>query len=157
VNYNPVAGLLEMAKMPLEDKRSTAVFVPQPEERYWTILKRPGACSFSGFVVPSLTGISMIDGMPAAGCKLSHYYGLSLFRHRTGPQTEEEQSAAVVCERAVSAGFDEVIVLHFDADGRMSRRKVMCRGSGGRRSGWMQPALTSKVAKRLSSPRRWLP
>ena len=130
VNYNPVAGLLELAKMPLEEKRSTAVFVPQGEEKYWTILKRPGACSFSGFVVPSLTGISMIDGMPAAGCKLSHYYGLSLFRHRTGPQTEEEQSASVVCERALSAGFDEVIVLHFEADGRMSPRKFMCRGSG---------------------------
>jgi uncharacterized membrane protein len=130
VNYNPVAGLLELAKMPLEEKRSTAVFVPQSEDKYWTILKRPGACSFSGFVVPSLTGISMIDGMPAAGCTLSHYYGLSLFRHRTDPQTEEDQSPAVVCARAVSAGFDEVIVLHFDADGRMSRRKVMCRGSG---------------------------
>ncbi|HMA20504.1 MAG TPA: hypothetical protein VKO87_06850, partial [Gemmatimonadaceae bacterium] len=60
VNYNPVGGLLELARMPLEEKRSTAVFVPQSEEKYWTILKRPGACSFSGFVVPSLTGMAMI-------------------------------------------------------------------------------------------------
>jgi hypothetical protein len=127
VNYNPIQGLLQLNRLPLQDKETSLVFVPQSETKYWTILKRPGACAFSGFVVPSLTGIAMIDGMPAADCRLSPYYGLSLFRHRTGPQTEAE--ARDICLRLNDSRFDRVIELHFDDAGRMSTT-VVCNRSG---------------------------
>ncbi len=129
VNYNPVMGLLSLAGIPLGEKEVTAVFVPQNEQRYWTILKRPGACAFSGFVVPSLTGMAMIDGMPAADCKLSPYYGLSLFPHRTTAQVEADTARLALCRKARAAGFRQVIKLHFDVEGRMSRNTIGC-GSG---------------------------
>jgi hypothetical protein len=128
VNYNPVTGLLDLSRIPLSQKETSVVFVPQSETRYWTILKRPGACAFSGFVVPSLTGIAMIDGMPAADCKLSPYYGLSLFPHRTRPQTEADLTTEAICAKAGSAGFTRVIKLSFDNDGRMSSRIIICNG-----------------------------
>jgi hypothetical protein len=125
-NYHPIQGLLALGRIPLSEKQRSVVFVPQSEKPYWNILKRPNACAFSGFVVPSLSGIAMVDGMPRPDCKLSPYYGLSLFEHRTHPQTDAEASDPAVCQRARSKGFDRVIRLHFDEIGRMSRRVIQC-------------------------------
>jgi hypothetical protein len=125
-NYNAVQGLLSLASTPLEVKRHTAVFVPQSETKYWTILKRSNACAFGGFVVPSLTGMSMVDGMPAADCKLSPYYGLSLFQRRTSAQRPEDITPQAICARAARLGFKEVLELHFDAAGRMTTIPLQC-------------------------------
>jgi len=125
-NFNPVVGLLALSGLPQAEKRRSAVFVPQNEDRYWTILKRPGACSFSGFVVPALTGISMVDGMPPVGCALSPYYGLSLYHKRDRAQTEADAMPVNVCARAVGLGFERVIRLHFDESGRMSSSVTEC-------------------------------
>jgi hypothetical protein len=126
-NYYPVMGLLSLAGMPLSEKRHTAVFVPQAEWKYWSILARPNACGFSGFVVPSLTGIAMIDGMPDAQCKLSPYYGLSLFEKRAGLQSDAEITPAKLCTRAAAKGFDRVLQLHFDDRGVVSTSVHECR------------------------------
>jgi hypothetical protein len=103
------------------------VFVPQAEGKYWSLLARPNACGFSGFVVPSLTGIAMIDGMPDARCKLSPYYGLSLFEKRTRLQSDADMTPAALCTRAAAKGFDRVLQLHFDDRGVMSTSVHECR------------------------------
>jgi hypothetical protein len=125
-NYNAIEGLLALNAIPLSDKERSVVFVPQKEKPYWNILKRPNACAFGGFVVPSLTGIAMIDGMPRPDCKLTPYYGLSLFERRTHPQTEDESMDAAVCQKAGRKGFERVIRLDFDDTGRMSQRVIVC-------------------------------
>ncbi|MEO8192546.1 MAG: hypothetical protein ABI681_01765 [Gemmatimonadales bacterium] len=125
-NYKPVEGLLEISRMPLAEKRRTAVFVPQSEVRYWQMLRRPGACTFSSYVVPSLTGMSMVDGMPPVGCKLSRYYGLSLYRPRVQPQLPGDTTSAALCGRAVKEGFERVLMLRFDSAGTVSRKPIDC-------------------------------
>jgi hypothetical protein len=125
-NYNVVHGLLELSRLPLGVKQQTAIFVPQGEQKYWAMLKRPGACSFSGFVVPAVTGMSMVDGMPPFGCKVSPYYGLSLYPGRKSAQSESDTTPATVCARAARLGFQRVIELHFDEYGRMSSTTSQC-------------------------------
>ena len=125
-NFNQVMSLEQLATMPLHDKQKTAVLVPQSESRYWTILKRPNGCAFSGFVVPSLTGMAMIDGMPAADCRLSPYYGLSLFEKRSRPQTASDVEPAAACRRATAKGFARVMVLRFDDEGRAMPQVTQC-------------------------------
>lgn len=125
-NANPVRGLLALDELSLAQKRKTAVFVPQNEERYWSILGRPGACAFSGFLVPALTGMAMIDGMPAAGCKLSPYYGLSIFQERRRAQAEADTQPAQLCNRATKLGFSRVMTLRFDQSGRIERQSTEC-------------------------------
>ncbi|HEX2723482.1 MAG TPA: hypothetical protein VHM24_11220 [Gemmatimonadaceae bacterium] len=125
-NANPVRGLLEIGNLSPLSKRHTAVFVPQTEERYWTLLSRPGACAFSGFVVPALAGLSMIDGMPPAGCRLSPYYGLSLYQPRRTAQTPDDETPAVLCRRALRLGFRRVLTLRFDQSGRLDRQPTEC-------------------------------
>jgi hypothetical protein len=126
VNYTPVEGLLALATMPLSEKRHTAVFVPQSETRYWTILKRPGACSFSGFLVPAISGMTMIDGMPAADCTLSRYYGLGLYEKRSAQETDAAATPEALCARARKFRLGAVISLHFGDDGRMTQSLAKC-------------------------------
>lgn len=125
-NFNQVKSLIRLSAIPLDYKRKTAILVPQSESRYWAMLKRPNACSFSGFVVPALTGIAMIDGMPAADCKLSPYYGLSSFKKRSGPQTVLDTEAGGVCRRARANGFSQVLDLRFDDEGRAIVSGIPC-------------------------------
>ena len=126
-NFEPVRGLLSLAHLPLAEKSRTAVFVAQSEGKYWSILARPGACGFSGFVVPALTGMAMIDGMPDQACRLSRYYGLSLFERRSRPQTRAETTPEAVCARAIANGFERVLQLHFDERGVMGTEAHECR------------------------------
>ena len=125
-NFNQVKSLTELARLPLEYKQRTAVFVPQSEVKYWTMLKRPTGCAFSGFIVPALTGMSMVNGMPNADCRLSPYYGLSLFERRTGPQTSLETERGELCRRARDRGFSRVVLLTFDAEGRAKPAATEC-------------------------------
>ncbi|MDO8502325.1 MAG: hypothetical protein Q7S20_10825 [Gemmatimonadaceae bacterium] len=129
-NYAAVQGLLGLDLLPLQEKRRTALFIPQADQRYWTILGRHGGCAFSGYVAPALTGMAMIDGMPPQGCRLSPYYGLSLFAPRTRAQTTDDAIPPTLCARATRMGFDRVLSLRFDSAGRVSAHPIECRGSG---------------------------
>ncbi len=126
-NTNQVRGLVELDGLSLQQKARMAVFVPQSEEKYWSMLTRDNACSFSSFLVPSLTGMVMIDGMPPVGCTLSPYYGLSVFRKRTQPQTAADETPDALCVRARRLGLQRVLVVRFDEAGRISKRPAECR------------------------------
>ena len=125
-NFNQVMSLLEIARLPLDLKQRTAVFVPQRESEYWTMLKRPNACGFAGFLVPAITGMALVDGMAAPDCKLSRYYGLSTFEKRSRPQTSFDAEPGAVCQRALKKGFGRVIMLDFDNEGRALSRRIDC-------------------------------
>ncbi|MEO5579426.1 MAG: hypothetical protein ABIR58_02125, partial [Gemmatimonadaceae bacterium] len=105
----------------------TALFIPQSETLYWRILSRPGACTFAPFVAPALSGIAMIDGMPAFGCELSRYYGIGSYAPRARLQTAMDESPPVLCSRAALSGLDRVLVLRFGAPGGMQTRRLVCR------------------------------
>jgi hypothetical protein len=125
-NFNQVKSLLELSRLPLDFKQKTAVIVPQSEEKYWTMLRRPTGCTFSGFVVPALTGMAMIDGMPAAGCRLSPYYGLSIFEKRARAQTALDIAPSALCRKATKEGFAQFMLLQFDNEGRANRSVTRC-------------------------------
>lgn len=126
-NHLLVSELESLAALPREERRKTALFIPQGEEKYWNLLKRPGACSFAGHVAPTLTGIAMVDGMPAYGCSLSRYYGLGLFEARSGPQVPADTLPVRLCQRAARYGLTRVLTVHFDSTGRATRRVDECR------------------------------
>lgn len=112
--------------LPHADRRRTALFIPQSESMYWSILARPGACTFAPFVAPALSGMAMVDGMPAVGCELSRYYGIGSYAPRTRPQTGEDASPAVLCGKARHSGLDRVLVLRFDDAGMMQPHRLDC-------------------------------
>ncbi len=125
-NYRVLEGLKGLSSMPRSERRRTALFIPQSEKRYWEILQRPGACSFSSFVAPSLSTMAMIDGMPPFGCTLSQFYGLKQYTPRTRLQTGADASVQNVCSKATATAFDRVMFLHFDSTGLMSKTVADC-------------------------------
>ena len=119
-NFRVVDQLRRLSSMSLAERRRTALFIPQSERRYWDVLTRPGACSFSSFVAPALSTMAMIDGMPPYGCELSPFYGLGQYTTRRRPQTEADTAAENVCRKARASGFQQVMLLHFDSTGAMT-------------------------------------
>jgi len=122
-----VSQLRSLSRLPDSERRQTALFIPQTEAAYWTLLARPGACTFASHVAPALTGMAMIDGMPPAGCKLSRYYGLGSFSPRLVSQSAQTSSAAELCSRSRRWGLTQVIELTFDESGTMRRTRMDCR------------------------------
>jgi hypothetical protein len=125
-NHLILAELQRFSELPREERRRTALFIPQSETRYWALLARDGACSFSGHVAPTLTGIAMVDGMPPFGCALSRYYGLGLFEPRARPQLPSDTLPAALCRRATGHGLTRVMTAHFDSTGRATTRIDEC-------------------------------
>lgn len=126
-NYLPTLELQSLATLPRSERRRTAVFIPQSDRTYWDLLKRPGACSFSGHVAPALTGMSMVDGMPPFGCSLSKYYGLGLHEKRSRDQTAADTIPAALCGRVRPFGLSRIMTIHFDPTGRAITRVDECR------------------------------
>jgi hypothetical protein len=128
-NHLLLSELRSLATIPRIERSRTALFIPQTETKYWNLLERPGACSFSGHVAPTLTGIAMVDGMPPFGCPLSRYYGLGLFEKRSRPQLPADTLPQALCARAARSGLTRVVTVHFDSTGRATRRVDECRAA----------------------------
>jgi len=125
-----VSQLRSLSTLSESERRRTALFIPQTEAAYWTLLARPGACTFASHVAPALTGMAMIDGMPPAGCKLNPYYGLGGFSPRLESQTAKTAGAAELCSKSRRWGLTRVIELRFDGTGTMRQTRIDCTADG---------------------------
>ena len=129
-NHLLLSELASIAGIPRHERSQMALFIPQTETRYWTLLQRPGACSFAAHVAPAVTGVAMVDGMPPYECPLSRYYGLGLFKKRSRPQIPADTLPQVLCARATRDGLSRVMTVHFDSTGRATKRVDECRTAG---------------------------
>jgi hypothetical protein len=124
-NYLVAHSLKELSDLPIAEKRRTALFIPQSQDRYWKSLTREGACTFQPFVATSMSEIAMIDGMPPYGCTVNRYYGLGSFAPRSRPQMDHDSTETSLCRRAEKWGLNRVIVLTFDST-RANRNTISC-------------------------------
>lgn len=125
-NIQVLDQLRALSRLPRDERRRTALFIPQSETAYWSILARPGACTYASFIAPALSGMAMIDGMPAFGCKLSRYYGLGAYSPRRRAQTAEDESAPALCARARRSQLDRVLILRFQGAGVLRSQRIDC-------------------------------
>lgn len=124
-NFAVLDQLRSLNDLPISDRRRTALFIAQSDTAYWSILSRQGACTFAPFVAPALAGMAMVDGMPAADCELSRYYGLGSYAPRTRLQTADDASPARLCAKARHSGLDRVMILSF-VTARMAVARIDC-------------------------------
>lgn len=115
-NYTMAHALDDYQRTPLSIRRREVMFIPQTDTHYWSSLARAPECTFQSFVAPALSGIAMIDGMPAVGCKLSKYYGIGSFAPRIVLQQPEQATQVALCARAKAIGADVVISMRFPGD-----------------------------------------
>ncbi|MDO8502324.1 MAG: hypothetical protein Q7S20_10820 [Gemmatimonadaceae bacterium] len=124
--YPLVSALREIRALPLAERRRAALFIPQSNRLYWGMFDADDRCDFVSLVAPAVSSVAMIDGMPAAGCKMTTQYNMTVYTSRSRPQLPSDTTRVAVCARARAKGFDEVIVLNA-GDGRTPRRyRIEC-------------------------------
>jgi len=119
--------LREMNHEARDQKRNTALFIPQQNNLYWT--KTPD-CGKLSFLAQALSGVAMLDGRPSLDCYFTEqkiqYYGFAAYGHRIGPQTLSASDEAQLCRYAEQKGFSKVVVLD-EIDHRFLVRNFNCR------------------------------
>lgn len=91
---------------------SMAAYVPQAHTRYWQM--RVHGCEVVPFLALSVAGIAMLDGMPPATCESANlrYYGYQYYQlRRPGDVEGVIATDSQLCERALKAGFTDVLLL----------------------------------------------
>jgi len=116
--YILMETLQELAKMPIADKRQTVLFIPQSNKLYWNWLPNPNAAPF---IVPAVTGMAMIDGLPYGK---PNFYGYESYILRTTQQLPQSQEE--ICQKAKTKGFSHVIIIDTDSNNRVITQKISC-------------------------------
>jgi hypothetical protein len=127
--YPLLSALRNIQKLPIADRRKSALFIPQSYDGYWKMWDSDDdRCTYVPFVAPAVSGVALIDGMPPPGCKVSSQYNLSRFTPRIRAQTKADVTNERLCERALAAGFKRVLVLAPDEKGALMRKTISCAG-----------------------------
>jgi len=93
--------------MPLLEKKKMLVFIPQSNTDFWQA--KFNKCDAIPFLVPAITGMAMLDGLPPTYCK-PQYYGYRSYENfgvRTKPQTNTKNRA--LCSNALDKGFSQIL------------------------------------------------
>lgn len=121
-NYKIIKALQDLANLPLLEKKKTLLFIPQSNRLYWDLQKQ---CYDAPLFAPAITGIAMIDGLPAADCKLGNYMYES-YQLRKEPQSSLDKTKETLCKKALAKGFSQVIVIDADANHNILQSNLSC-------------------------------
>lgn len=116
--------LHELSRLPIHEKRKTLVYIPKSIGLFW---KSFGSCRTTPFIVPAITGMAMLDGLPDVNCK-TRYYGYEVYKRSTGTFRVGAKQE-LICEKALAKGFSQVIVVDEDAEGNLVVSKLACSDS----------------------------
>ena len=119
-----MAKLRELSRLPFREKKKTLVYIPKSIELFWKSLR---SCRTIPFLVPAITGMAMLDGLPDINCK-TQYYGYDIYKKsiRKCPGWVEPES---ICQKASAVGFSQVIALEETTQGDLIFRKLACSDS----------------------------
>lgn len=121
-NYKIIKILQDLGNLPLSEKKKTLLFIPQSNRLYWDLDEK---CSINPFIAPALTGMAMIDGLPAADCK-TRYYGYESYQLRKEPQSSLDKTKETLCQKAIAKGFSQVIVIDVDPNHNILQSNLSC-------------------------------
>jgi len=115
-HYALLKQLFALSSMGLSERRRTLVFIPKSNEAFFGIeVMKPslgaigGGCMIAPFLVPSISGMAMLQGYPRSGCPLL-YYGYEHYRQKSDTLVYHHQ-ASDLCRAAREKGFFRLVVL----------------------------------------------
>ena len=133
--YPIVTALRGIAALSSSERQRTLLFIPQSYSAYWNMLTDDGRCVYTPLVVPAVSSIALLDGMPAAGCEMIDQYNMTIYTPRSGVQSLSATTDEAVCARAREKGFGRVIVLEGDNPRRPETRRIDCAEFRGNTAG----------------------
>lgn len=124
--YPVVTALRDISRLPLAERRKSALFIPQSYMAFWGMFDADQRCTYVSLVAPALAAVAMIDGMPAPGCVITPQYNMATYKPRRRPQLPSEITAEALCARARSSGLSQVLILSPDEKGMPRRSRIAC-------------------------------
>jgi hypothetical protein len=124
-----IHALENLQNLSLTEKRKSLLFIPQSNHLYWQWLQANQhypVCKFIPFIAPSLTGISLLDGLPARNCSAVYGYGFEIYPPRNNRYPLSKYDPPQLCRQAVLKGFSQVIVIDADSDNQITVNKINC-------------------------------
>ncbi|MBD1912366.1 MULTISPECIES: hypothetical protein [unclassified Leptolyngbya] len=119
-----LAALQKIGTMPSLEKRKTLLFIPQSYKLYWKWYRN---CKVSPFIAPAITGVALLDGLPAANCDAT-FYGYPSYKLRSPNQPPLKASDTNgICLAAQKRGFANVIVLDSKKNRGIEVRHLNCK------------------------------
>lgn len=115
--------LCDLNKMPLAEKRKTALFIPKRNRAYWDLLDpsyRYWPTMTTPLIAPALSGMAMIWGYPD-GEREFGAYGYDSFQLPSSWQHEPDldRCRQEICKRATQLGFSQVLAILQREDGTL--------------------------------------
>jgi hypothetical protein len=118
-SYKILSILQELSRLSPEEKRKTVVYIPQKFESFWTMYPD---CRSAPFLVPGITGIAMLEGVPQSKCELSHW-GYEIYASAIRTNHSQELERIDLCFRAKQKGFSQLV----EVDENTSPETLMSR------------------------------
>ncbi len=128
---SPVASLVEQViTLRARHGRSLAVYVPIGNAEYWDVYED---CPSKALVVPALTGVPLLDGMPPMSCRDAlALYGSHVYEDYAPRRTDREMDRESLCRSAREKGFS--VVFKYASARDPSRNEIVhCPGTVKRR------------------------
>ena len=109
--YKLLEILNNLSQMPIDKKKQTIIYVPQSNSVYWDLDVFRG----DSFIIPAVTGIAMIDGMPEIdGDPMpDNYYGYSDYQPRLSTR---DYSIEEIYNKVKEKGFENLIIISYPND-----------------------------------------
>ncbi|NQT27332.1 hypothetical protein HQ585_18405 [candidate division KSB1 bacterium] len=100
--------LRTLDQMPLSGKRGTLIHISKSDTVFWNHFLDRGPNQKISLLVPALTGIAMLNGLPPDTMKISHY-GFGYFTRRKRTLSDDK----ALCQTASEIGFPDVRIISF--------------------------------------------
>jgi len=123
-NRKVIEALEQLAKLPEDEKRHTLLFLPKSNRLYWGLPAT--ACKALPFIVPAITGIAMIDGLPGGECSDQRGYGYEIYRMPAHLRHQTVDESADLCAHVRQKGFRRVIIFDRGANEKVAISTLAC-------------------------------
>ena len=107
--YAMLAALRELGDLPVAEKSDALLYIAKSNSAYWEWLPK---CNASPFIAPAITGIAMVDGLPAADCE-ARRWGYKTYDIPVAPAAYQPITVEIstICNKVRSLGFKRLAVL----------------------------------------------
>lgn len=102
IKHNEAKNIINMlqniSSMPISEKRQTYIYIPKTNRDFWKAFP----CMDAPFIVPAITGIAMIQGLPEKNCRISGYGYEEYFPLNT---------EAITCSNLLKSAIKQILII----------------------------------------------
>jgi hypothetical protein len=119
-NARTIDILVDLYRLPKEEKRNTLLHIPKTNLAFWSLLDEREPSFIAPFLAPALSGLALLDGLPnPEDIPIDGGYGYVVYSssREASRSSNADQARADLCRKAEGMGFKRILVLDINRDG----------------------------------------